>query len=390
MTRHVHRPSAVLRTRLFAAALAVLVTTVGGCQTTQQQARRESVQRWKTVRAQVKVKLASDQLATGNVTDAAGALADAYRLDPNLPELAPLQGRVYLARGDTYGAQRCLENARSTAANSAEVNYLLGIVWQHRQRWDEALTCFLQASQQAPDDVSYFTAVVQAFLQLGKTDAALEWLQSEKERFDWTGAYQAAAAEVYEQLNQWNAAATAWAKVIGNSDADAGLRERHAMALYRAGRLEEALPALARACSQTDAPENADGGVPPDHLKLALADCLMEDGRAEAARGAITEVLQHNEHNGPAWRLLARTLCAERQYDRALLAVRRAVEIDNNDSAALELAAGLAQRLGRRDLAVALATQLQQRDSTSTNPVAQLILTGAGQAVPRPPELDGQ
>ena len=185
-------------------ATAVALLTLGGCQATHQQATQQATGRWNAVRAQVKAKLAADQLKAGNVADAAGELAEAYRLNPTLAELAPLQARVHLANGDTHKAQQLLENATLEGPAQAEAEYLLGIVWQHQQRWDTALEHFTHASRLNPDEIAYFVAVVQALLQSAQTDQALHQLRSGQEKFAWTGAYQAAWAECHEQLGDWN------------------------------------------------------------------------------------------------------------------------------------------------------------------------------------------
>lgn len=369
-------PQVVRASRSARMPLWLLALTVAGCQATQRQARQSATGRWNAVRAAVKARLAADQLAAGNVADAAGELADAVRLDPGVAQVVPLQARVHLARGQTRQAQRFLERAAAEGRGGAEVEYLLGVVWQQRQQWETAREHFERASRQDPEQVAYFVAVVEALLQLGQAPQALAWLESGQERFGWTAAYQAARAECCEQLGDWATAATAWCRVLGAGPEDVGLRERAGLALYRAGRFDEAVPILSGLVS---APPPEDGqaaaGGRADVLRLALADCLLETGRDEAARGVVSELLRKDEHNALAWRLLARILAAQGQYQRAHGAAEKALALDRDDRRALELAAALAYRSGNRDRAAALAARLRARASQGDDPVAELILS---------------
>jgi len=321
--------------------------------------------------------LAADQLKAGNVVDAAGELAEACRLNPTLAELVPLQARVHLANGDTHKAQQFLETVTLEGPARAEVEYLLGIVWQHRQRWDTALEHFTRAGRQAPDEIAYFVAVVQALLQLGQTEQALEQLRSGQEKFGWTAAYQAAWAECHEHLGNWDAAATAWSKVIGTTAADRSIRERLAMALYQAGRLSEATPIFEQLVEENGTDLQPLGSEPSDCLRLGLVDCLLEDGRVDAAHTHVATVLRRDEGQVAAWRLLARVLVGQGRLKRALQAAWRALQIDPDNAQSLELAAALASRSGDRELAAALATRLLERHSDNANQVARAILQTA-------------
>jgi tetratricopeptide (TPR) repeat protein len=319
--------------------------------------------------------LAADQLEAGNVADAASELAEAYCLNPTLAELVPLQARVHLANGDTHKAQQLLENATLEGPARAEVEYLLGIVWQHQQRWDTALEHFTHASRLDPDEIAYFVAVVQALLQSGQTDQALHRLRSVQEKFAWTGAYQAAWAECHEQLGDWNTAAAAWSKVIGSNAADPGIRERLAMALYQAGRLSEATPIFEQLVNEAGPGLQPVESDPADCLRLALADCLLEDGRIDAAHTHVAAVLRQDEGQVAAWRLLARVLVVQGRFEPALHAAQRALQIDPDNTQSLELAAALASRSGDQELAATLATRLLERHHDRGNHVARAILS---------------
>jgi thioredoxin-like negative regulator of GroEL len=246
-----------------------------GCESTQRQARQESLERWNQVRAQVKVKLASDQLSAGHVEDAANELARAARLDPDHPELLTLRARVCLARGDQHGAQRLLEGAAAQGVQRAEIDYLLGTIQQQRVQWDQAFNHFVRAANQDPREVAYVVAIARNMLQLGEAREALSLLRSHESEFGWTAAYHAAVAECHEQIGDWSASAAAWEKVTADSDVPA-LRERLALALHRAERRPEAIGHLRRLLEEAES-------HPATHLRLTLAQCLLETGQPREA-----------------------------------------------------------------------------------------------------------
>ena len=332
-----------------------------GCQTPQQQARELAAQRWNQARAQVKVRLAADQFAAGNVRAAANELNEALQLQPEYPGVLPLRVRVLLAEGCVAEAAELLEQvppargdeaAQSGSANEqAELEYLRGVVRQQQQRWEEALEAYLVAVRRKPEEFAYVAAAVQAHLQLGQPQAALELLQSCAGQHEWTGAYRAALAECYEQLGDWAAAAAAWRAVAGTPDADGAIRERLALALHRAGQYEEAIPVLLMLLN-----EQSDRRAEP--LRPVLAEAYLATGRVAAARDQAQVVARAQPENVHAQRLLARALAAAGDLRGAVRVAQHALRLNPQDPTSLELLAALAWKAGQRDVAATAANAL--------------------------------
>ena len=353
--------------RPVAGALAALsLLALPGCQTAQRQARRESTERWNRVRAEVKAKLAADQLAAGHVDDAAAELTEALRLDAANPQLLLLQARLYLAQGNLSAAERLLTSARQAGADPGEIEYLLGTIAEQRLQWDEALNHFVRAVNEDPAEITYLAAVVQNMLQFGEAAEALRLLRSYEDELGWTSAYQAAVAECCEQLGDWSGAAAAWQRVANGSDPPA-VQERLGMALYRAGRWGEAIPYLEQVLARP-------ASEPSAALRLALADCLLEQGRTAAAREQLSLVLRDEPRNLPALQRLARLFAQQGQLDRARRTAEHLLRLAPHDPSALELAAGLALRSGDHRRALALAHRLRQESPNFDSPVADEII----------------
>lgn len=366
MTRCAHRGAWLL-------VGAVALALSPGCDTTQHRAKQEATLRWNQARAQVKARLAADQFEAGNVDAAAAELAQADRLNPDDPRLAALRVRVSLARGEVARAAQLLEQTRLEGRPQAEIEYLLGVVRQQQERWDDALAAFLRAVGINPEEVAYVVAAAQAWLQLGQPRAALEFLEGQALRFGWTNAYQAALAECHEQVGDWAAAASAWQRVACADNDRTGIRERLAVALYRAGRYGEAIPVFEELLKEG-------AGQPDGAARLMLAECYLPQGQTTAAREQVQMVLQRDQNNLPALRLLARTWGAVGEYGSALRAAQRALSVAPRDVGTLELAAALAWRAGDDDLAGAMAARLLELDAQ--NPVARHVLQQAAQPTP--------
>ena len=348
--------------------LVILAAFTTGCENMQGRARAESQARWNRARAEVKLKLASDQLAAGNIADADAELAAAYRLNPDSSALNVMQARIQLAKGDLASAERLLAGASAEEDAGGEIAYLLGVIQEQRLRWPEALECYVRAADADPQEIAYVVAIVQLMLQQGRANDALALLESYEPQFGWTSAYQAALAECCEQLGNWTRAARAWRGVADTVAADADIRERLALAMFRAGHRTEALDYFNRLLEEH--PE-----LPRIPLRLAAAKCLLEEGAVFEACERINEVLRTAPRRLEALHLLACAYAQQDQFERAAQTAERALRLAPNDVPTLEIAATMAFRAGRHERAAVLAKRINSVPGDANNPVAQLLLS---------------
>jgi len=354
------------RCGLWVSLCGALVLGLVGCDTTQQTARREAVERWNLARAEVKTRLAADQFQAGHLAAAAAELDEAERLAPADMERLPLRARILLGEGKLTEASDLLERALADGQTRAELNYLLGVVRQQQQRWAEAQTAFAGALAGDPRETAYLSAAVESYLQLGRAAEALELLAQVAPQLGWTEAYRAAQAECYEQTGEWAAAAGAWRQVSAAREATPAERERLAEALFRAGQYEEALPIWEQLASS-----KADDGANV-YARLMWSECTLATGRTAAAREIAQAVAQQHPESVAALRLLARCWADEGNPELALRAAQRALAAAPQDVPALELVAALAWRSG--DRALAQATALRLAAVQPGNAVAQRLL----------------
>ena len=356
--------------RIVGLTLSLACLVAFGCNATQRQARLDAAGRWNLARAQVKARLAADQLAAGHVDDAANELSAALKLDPANASLLILQARVCLARGDQRAAKHVLETVEAEGPQRAEVEYLLGTIEQQRLHWDQAFNRFVRAANDDPHEVAYVVAIVQNMLQLGEADKALTFLRSYEDEFGWTSAYQTALAECQEQRDDWQAAAQAWQRVADAGDATY-VCERLALALVRCERWSQAVPPLRKALANADVKTSTP-------LRLALAQCLLETGQPTAAQTHLSHVLQGDAQSVPALQLMARACAQQGDFPRARRIAEQALRLQPEDSRTLELAAALAFRAGDRARACQLARQITRSSPDFDSPIARQILGRVG------------
>jgi tetratricopeptide (TPR) repeat protein len=354
--------------------LALTALALIGCdgQRTAQVSRQQAEQRWATAQADVKARLAADQLDAGNVEQAAAELGEARRLAPENAGLKVLEARVLLAEGSFARAEHLLKSAVRASDHSAEARYLLGVIEQQRLHWEAALEYYQSAAAKEPDRVDYVAAAVQVLLQLGRAKDGLTMLDECEDEVGWQSAWRASRAECFEQLGRWREAAGEWRRVSDARD-QTDIAERLALALFRSHQWRDAVPIL----KQIVDGKSAAAASP---LRLVLAECLLESGDKEAARRQVLTVLGKADRDPSALRLLARILAEQGHYERALAVAEQVLDIDPNDAVAAEYAAALAFKIGDMERADRWARRLVSAGGENANPIAARILKGSGAA----------
>lgn len=342
------------RVALLLMSVNCVVFALTGCETTQPTIQQAAQERWSMTRADVQARLAADQLAAGNVEAAAAALSEAQRLDQAPQQHAALQARICLAQGDVAAAEQVLAGVPAARANSGEIAYLRGIVYEQKQQWTAATTAYDQALAAQPTEVAYLVAAVQARLQQGATTEARAVLEQHEATLGWTNAYAAVLAECAEQSGDWVRAASAWQRVCSAAPESSDLRLRQATAWVRAARYAEATPLL------TDLAEHGDDAV-RQRARLLLAECALADGRPATARDLLKQVLRRDPKNAPTLRMLARALWQVGDQRGALAVARQALAAGPQEVENLALVVVLAHRVGDTRLAKQTFAELNRR-----------------------------
>lgn len=338
----------LLKTFGWGAMLAALAASAG-CQapaTRQQTAQANAEQRWKTARADVKFRLAEEQFQRGQVEAAEVELGAARQLDPESPALKIAHARVLLSRGQTSAAEALLREVAATGFDAGEVEYLLGTAAQQRLAWDRADRHYRSALRHRPDEIAYLSAAVQALLQKGAVEDAGRLLDECRGDMEWQPGYQAALAEQLEAAADWSAAASAWRRAVGDRT-DTDLRERKAIALFRAGQWSVAADELAQLIAADSA---RDSGV----LARMRIECLLNLRRFELAEREAQQRVHAVSDDLQARLLLARAAAGQGQFERAWRLAEEVRRASPNDPEMVLVAAALGLRCDRPQQAEAL------------------------------------
>jgi tetratricopeptide (TPR) repeat protein len=342
-----------------------LLLAGAACQAPASHARADATRRWNAVRAQVKARLASEQLATGHISDAAAAVAEAVRLDPNNPHLTLLEARVCLAEGRGGRALVLLESIPIGSAPRAEADYLTGVLVQERGLLDDALVHYKRALEVRPDEVTHVLAVADVLQQVGRPREALELLEQHAVRFALLTAYQEALAECHEQLGNWEQAAGCWRRAFEPGERSPAQQERLALALLSAGRTAEAASLLAQLCSD---PQTQSTG-----LRLALAKARLEHGHCDEALRELSQIADATQHP-VASKLIIEGLARTGRTAQAFATARQALDADPSDAELLEWTATLALRAGDLAGARSWALRLRHAHPDAESPIIRLVL----------------
>ena len=368
MTTHgptTSNPRRVAAAILTAAVLAVPLGCAGGPDrpTTKEKARAD----WNAARGRVMLNLAEDQRQHGNLEDARKSCEDGLAMTADVAGLYLMKARLDVEKGDLREASDALAQAATLAPESAEIDYLYGIVAERWQRPDEAVARYRAAVSKDAGEAAYLLALGEALIDTGDPSAAAESIEPTLDYFESSGPLRDLLGSAYSLLGRHDEAAEMHrqAGVFATDGEDAGPRERHALALAEAGNFRVAGDLLEGLANRPELAGRAS-------LHLALGQCRLNQGDADAAAGAFQQAARVDNTLLAAWVGLAKASLDLQDQERAAFALDRADELrpagrDKGDVALLR--GTLLLREGRpREAALAFATAayVDPKDATAT------------------------
>ncbi len=304
--------------------LAAVFTGTGCSQLFPPDSKQEARQRWSSVRAKLKYQLASESLAAGQLTEAQRHLDEALALNPEYGEAFVLQARILLEKGETASASEALEEGLRHGADSAETDYLSGIICQRYRKKEEALAWYQRAAQREPMNAPYVVAVAETLVSLDRRAEALELVRSRLIDFEQNATLRGLAGEIYMMGNDYEQAAMAFREAVRIAPDDLRLKSQLGMALTLAKKYDEARPMLLAA---TAVPE------PQVSLLAALGKCHLALREPEAAKAVLRRAVDSEPGNARHWALLAQASLESRDLLTARRAAMQATQLapDNRE-----------------------------------------------------------
>lgn len=288
--------------------------------------------RWNTARATVLYNLGKDQYAAGNFESARKSAAEALRLDPTNADVLVLAARLDIESGRLEPAVAALRRAQESAPLDPEPDYLLGVISQRWQRYDDALAHYASAAGKNPNELAYVLAQSEMLVQLARPGEALALLQPRVVHFENSAAIRDAVGQLLMQSGRPADAAEMFRQASILASEDLALRQHLGLALYQAGNYREANEVLTSLTAQEPFAARAD-------LWLALGECRLKLGRFVEARAAFETASNLDPHQPAAWLGIAKAALRLNDLRRAEISIRKALVIDAS-AAEVQLALG--------------------------------------------------
>ncbi|NLF29946.1 MAG: tetratricopeptide repeat protein [Planctomycetes bacterium] len=336
-----------------------------GCAAPHEQAKEQSQARWNNTRSNVLVQGGEGQFAAGDLDGAATSAREALALSPDLVCARMLMARVHIEKGSYTAAMDELARVEALDAADDRVPYLQAVVHERRGRYDDALALYEKARTLAPGNGAYVLAAAEVLVALGRADDALVLVESNLSALDDAGGAALLAGDLAMVVGRADKAVEYYRAARALEPTDPGLLEKLAKARFFAGDHKHAARLLAELAVL--APYDKSPWV-----HTMLGDALLATGQIRQARDAYYTVTQLDADEPRAWVNLATADLACRDFARAALAARRAMELDPSSAEATVLHGYALLAQGKADQAEQVL--LQASSDHPADPMLQCLL----------------
>jgi Tfp pilus assembly protein PilF len=315
--------------------------------------------RWAAARSSVLVSLAKDQYRTGNFEKARQTVDEALRLSPDNATAHLTSARLFVEKGQLEAGQRALDEARKLTPNDGEIYYLSGVILQRWQKHEAAHEQYQLAAKKSPAELAYLLAEAESLVTLDKADEALALLQEKAGYFEHSGTIRDAVGQLQMGKGQYAEAARSFRQASVLAEDEPSVKERLALALYKANQPRDAADVLARLLA-------ADGYAKRADLFAILGECQLALGQPREARFSFETATGADPASAAAWRGLGRAALEAGDLKRAGLALDKSVKLDTGQSQTHLLLGYLAVQQGKLDAALKSFKAAASLDPTDT------------------------
>ena len=280
--------------------------------------KQQAEQRWNEVRGRVKYQLAEQQFSRGLFEDAASNVGESLSLDPTRPESFAMLAKCHLEMNKPASAQQAVNMARQLDLESAELHYVQGVLFEQRDRMDEAIQEYAKAQSLDPTKLDYLIALVENLVAQGHVEKARSVIQQEAVQVDDDGSLAVLSAYIALLTDQVEVAAAHLRSALAHETESDLVRLELGRILVAMHRCREALPLLQPLLDRFD--ETELDGV----LRRAAAVCYINEGDPGEAKRILSGYAKRHPHDAAAHLLLAKAAIADGDSMTALAAVTRA------------------------------------------------------------------
>ena len=310
--------------------------------------KQHAEQRWNEVRGRVKYQLAEQQFSRGLFEDATANVSEALSLDPTRPESFAMLAKCHLEMNKPASAQQSIDMARQLDLESAELHYMQGVLFEQRERPDEAIKEYAQAQSLDPTKIDYLIALVENLVVQGQIEKARRVIQQEAAQVDDDGSIAVLSAYIALLTDQTEEAAAHLRNAMAHGAKSDLVQLELSRVLVRMHRYREALPLLQPLLERFD--ETELDGV----LRRATATCYMNEDEPGEAKRVLLDYSRRHPNDAAAQLLLAKAAIADGDTMTALAAVTRAEKKSAHHSEVRFVRAVLHWKRGESDAAATL------------------------------------
>jgi tetratricopeptide (TPR) repeat protein len=345
------------------------------------------------------LKLAWANLKIGALQKAEKLADRTIALDPQSSEAYLVKARAEIARGQNGPGEKALKRALEVEPSSIDAAVDLARLLQRAGRTKDALGVLEKAASQSPDAPEPLTEIAEMEIEQKRIAPAAKALERALKRDPRNVQIAIALSAMYERQGRYEDAAKRWRDLVElvpsdpdalyylarselwvdhEEDADraieaiqsmvrgADVDEKLGMLYASEGRQEKALPFL----------EDALRVKPSDqHVRFAYAVALADLGKDEAALAELEKIGPDHELYVEARVRIGQTLLFEGRFDRALAAVRSALEHSPEAPPLVGFLAEALARSGHMDDALRTVREARKAHAQDKEGEAELDLT---------------
>ncbi|MAE60595.1 MAG: hypothetical protein CMJ49_04460 [Planctomycetaceae bacterium] len=362
MTRH--------RNFLLSIAAALLSTVLAsGCATeTRDDAKKAAVERWMQTRANLMYGVARQAFEVGELDKSERTCRGVLAEEPlNLPFLK-LWARIQIERGQLEPAMATLNHAAAVNEEDSETHYLLGLVNQRWQRYDEALLSYRKSYVFEPENVRGLLAVTEMLVKLDRVDEAIEGLEAKLVYFEYNAAVRVALGRIHALRGENTQAIHYYREASLLSPDDLQITEHLSRALLSDGQHANAIDYLTQLLADESYAQRRD-------IRADLAEAYMATNNVAKARLIYLDLTREAPQIVDNWIKLGQAAWILGDDRRVAEAAERTIALDPDRYEGYLLRGMSTQKAG--DVGEALAFFKRASELEPNNPLP-LVLQGMG------------
>ena len=341
---------------------------IASCSDSQPSQQQAAMKQWNDARSAVLVGLAVDQYDNANFDRSRATVDQAIGLSPDSAAAHLLSAKLYIEAGQLEISERELALARHSDPNSAEADYLSGVIFQRWQQPERALEYYQHACDKSPAELAYVMAKAEMLVAMDRRPEALTMLESKVTYFEHSGVIRDEVGLLLMQEGQYPQAIEMFRRASILASDDLTIKEHLARAMFGDQLYGEAAAIL------SDLVTNEKFNHRPDLLTM-LGECELQSGRAGDAVQSFQLASEMTPDSMGVWLGMARAHLQLNSMRRADIALHHCLAIDPKNSEAYLLLGYLRLRQSKFDEAHDAFTRASSLDPADTVALCMVGLT---------------